>query len=79
LSHSTSPFCVGYFQDWVLRTICPSWLWTAILLISAPWIARITGMSHQCLALFSSISNAKIPLSLTEFCLFLANFHRQSL
>jgi hypothetical protein len=26
LSHSTSPFGVRYFQDRVLRSICPVWL-----------------------------------------------------
>jgi hypothetical protein len=35
------------FQDRVSRTICPGWLWTMILLISASWVARIIGMSHQ--------------------------------
>jgi hypothetical protein len=36
LSHSTSSFFVmGFFQDRVLRTICPGWLLTTILLISA--------------------------------------------
>jgi hypothetical protein len=35
LSHSTGPFCGGFFQDRVSRTICPSWLQIAILLISA--------------------------------------------
>jgi hypothetical protein len=34
-SHSTSPFCVSYFQDRVSQTICPDWLQTVILLISA--------------------------------------------
>jgi hypothetical protein len=50
LSHSTNPFCVRCFWDRVSRTICPGWLWTVILLISASWVARITGVSHQCLA-----------------------------
>jgi hypothetical protein len=45
LSHSISPFCVRYFWDRVSWTICPGWLWTAILLISA-WVARIIGVSH---------------------------------
>jgi hypothetical protein len=36
----------GFFQDRVSRTICPCWLWTMILLISASWVVRITGMSH---------------------------------
>jgi hypothetical protein len=47
-SHSTSPFCDGYFfRDRVSKTICPGWLQTSILLISASWVARITGVSHQ--------------------------------
>jgi hypothetical protein len=29
------------------QTICPGWLQTAILLISASWVARIRGISHQ--------------------------------
>jgi hypothetical protein len=51
LSHSASPFHNRYFWDRVLQTICPGWLWTMILLISASWVARITGMSHQRLVL----------------------------
>jgi hypothetical protein len=35
LSHSASSFCVRYFQDRVLWTICLGWPQTAILLISA--------------------------------------------
>jgi hypothetical protein len=31
-------------------TICSGWLWTEILLIFASWVARITGVSYQCLA-----------------------------
>jgi hypothetical protein len=46
-SHSTSPFfCDGFFWDKVSQTICPGCLWTSILLISASWVARITGVSH---------------------------------
>jgi hypothetical protein len=30
---------------------CPGWVQTVILLISASRVARITGVSHQCLAL----------------------------
>jgi hypothetical protein len=37
------------FQDRVSWTICPSWLQTLILLISASWVARIIGV--ECLAL----------------------------
>jgi hypothetical protein len=40
----------GYFQDRVSWTICLGWLWTSILLISASWAARTTGMNHRCLA-----------------------------
>jgi hypothetical protein len=43
LNHSVSPFLWWVFQDRVLRTICPGWLWTVILLISPSWIAKITG------------------------------------
>jgi hypothetical protein len=43
-------FCVGLFWDRVLRTICPYWLQTSILLTSASWVVRITGVSHWCLA-----------------------------
>jgi hypothetical protein len=34
-----------------LKTVCPGWLQTVILLISASQVARLTGMSHQCLAI----------------------------
>jgi hypothetical protein len=30
---------------------CSGWPQTSILLISASWVARITGVSYQCLAL----------------------------
>jgi hypothetical protein len=43
-------FCDGIFWDRVSQTICPGWLRTTILLISAYWVARITGMSHWHLA-----------------------------
>jgi hypothetical protein len=50
LCHTSSPFFHGYFGDGVSWTICLGWSWTAIILISAFQIGRITGMSHQCLA-----------------------------
>jgi hypothetical protein len=40
-------FCEGFFWDRGSQTICLGWLQTAILLISAFWVARITGVSHQ--------------------------------
>jgi hypothetical protein len=39
-------FYVGYFWEIVLWTICPSCLWTVVLLISASWVAKITGVRH---------------------------------
>jgi hypothetical protein len=42
------PFIVmSFFWDRVSWTICLGWLRTMILLISASWVARITGMSHR--------------------------------
>jgi hypothetical protein len=40
-------FCGGYFWDRGFLTICPGWLRTSILLMSASWVARIMGVSHQ--------------------------------
>jgi hypothetical protein len=51
-SHWATPpvlFLWRVFWDKVLQNY-PGWLQTAILLITAPWVARITGVSHQCLA-----------------------------
>jgi hypothetical protein len=42
LSHSTSPFCDGFFE---IGSICLGWLRTMILLISASQVARITDVS----------------------------------
>jgi hypothetical protein len=47
--HSASLFCVGIFNISSLK-LSPGWLQTAILLISASWVGRITGMSHRFLA-----------------------------
>jgi hypothetical protein len=38
------------FWDRVSQTFCPGWLWTLVLLISASWVAGITGVSHWCQA-----------------------------
>jgi hypothetical protein len=46
LSHSTSPIFMKGFRDKFAWTICPGWLWTVILLISASWVARILVVSH---------------------------------
>jgi hypothetical protein len=42
--------CEGFFWDRVSWTICPGWLQTTILLISAFWVARLTDISHWYLA-----------------------------
>jgi hypothetical protein len=49
LSYTSSPLCSSYFGDGVTQTTCPGWPQTEILLISTSQVARITGMSHQCL------------------------------
>jgi hypothetical protein len=38
------------FRDRVSQTLCLGWFQTSILLISASWVAGITGVSHWCLA-----------------------------
>jgi hypothetical protein len=48
LSHSSSPFCSGYFGDGILYTMCPGYPWTTVLPISASQIA-----STSCPALTS--------------------------
>jgi hypothetical protein len=40
-------FCDCFFQDRISWTICLIWLQTVILLISASWVTRITGISHR--------------------------------
>jgi hypothetical protein len=40
-------FCDGFFPGKFLWTVCPSWLQIAILLISASWVGKIKGVSHQ--------------------------------
>jgi hypothetical protein len=53
-------FCEGFFKTASCRTICLDCLWAMILLISASWVARITGIRHKHPALFSKI--------LIQFC-----------
>jgi hypothetical protein len=50
LSHTSSPFSSGYFEDGISQTICLGWPRTAILLVSASQVARIPDISHQHLA-----------------------------
>jgi hypothetical protein len=60
------PFLVmGFFQHRVSGDICLSLLWTTILLMSASWVARITGMSHCHLAFsFKRSRNVLVKVSL---------------
>jgi hypothetical protein len=47
LSRSTAPFLWWvFFGDRVSWTVCLGWLWTLTHLISASWVASITGVSH---------------------------------
>jgi hypothetical protein len=51
---------LGIFEKRVLQTVCLSWSRTEIFLISAPWVARITGVSHWC------------PAGLPQFCVWMS-------
>jgi hypothetical protein len=48
LSHTSSSFCSGYFEDSISQIICLGWPRTVILMISAFQVARIIGVSHRC-------------------------------
>jgi hypothetical protein len=39
---------VGCFPNGIWWTICLGWHQTVTLMMSASWVPRITGMSHQC-------------------------------
>jgi hypothetical protein len=52
-------FCDGFSWARVSWTICPVWLWTENFLISASWLARITGMSHWCLVKLDSLHSSQ--------------------
>jgi hypothetical protein len=58
-----------FFQDRVSQTICPGWLRTTILLISASCVAKITGVSHQRLAIFGEFfcCNSYLTCDVTMF------------
>jgi hypothetical protein len=44
-SHTSSPFCSGYFEDGVSRTICLDWSQTVILPIAASQVAKIIAIA----------------------------------
>jgi hypothetical protein len=63
-SHFTSPrtFCdVFFFKIVFCEVFALDWLWTSVLLISASWLARIIGKSHECLADQNKFNIAWIP------------------
>jgi hypothetical protein len=47
LRHVLGLFCIGFFEDRILWTICPSRLQTASPLISAFELPKITDTNHQ--------------------------------
>jgi hypothetical protein len=55
-------FCVEFFQDRVLQTICPGWFWTVILLMSTSKVARIIGEPFFFFFLqYCSLNSGPIP------------------
>jgi hypothetical protein len=49
------------FWNRVSWTICSGWFWTPVLLISASWVVRVTGVSHQHLAqLLTLLKNMRL-------------------
>jgi hypothetical protein len=63
LSHTSSPFCSGYFGDGGLMNYLPRLASTyhpPDLLISASQVAKITDVSHQCLASSILIQGVKL-------------------
>jgi hypothetical protein len=52
LDHTSSPFLFWLFWRWNILNyfICLGWPQNVILSLSASQVARITGVSHQCLA-----------------------------
>jgi hypothetical protein len=55
-------FEIGFCELW-----CLGWLQTAILLIFATWVARITGMSHWCLAFWKLFTHRDWNIWLPTF------------
>jgi hypothetical protein len=52
-------FCDGLIWDRVSQTISPDWFQTRIFLISASWVARITGLSHRYLLYVSFLGGGR--------------------
>jgi hypothetical protein len=69
LSHFTSPFSDGFFEVRSHELTTWDWLRIVILLLTASWVARITGVSHWCLEknLFCLFKIPKQEVSLRHF------------
>jgi energy-coupling factor transporter transmembrane protein EcfT len=65
----------GFFEIGSLELFDRDWLGTVILLISASWVARITGMSHQHLVVFYNI---KIWINLLFFSFMISLYWKHS-
>jgi hypothetical protein len=49
---SAALFVLGIFKIASQELFAQGWIWIAVLLISASWVARVTGVNHQHLAYF---------------------------
>jgi hypothetical protein len=57
---------MGFFEIGSHELFAQDWLQTVILLISASWVARITGMSHQRPAHYSLFFGLKFLLKFLD-------------
>jgi hypothetical protein len=72
LTHSTSPvWCCIVYMIRSRELFSQSWLRTMILLISASWVTRITGVSHQPVALWICLFSRNVILF---YCFYLFIF-----
>jgi hypothetical protein len=63
-------FCNGLFlRCGLVSYFSLGWLRTSIFLISASWVARITGMSHQCPVLFFLNYKIMVISYISEVCI----------
>jgi hypothetical protein len=63
LSHTSNPFCSGYLWYGVSQSICLTWPFTVILLISSSQVVRITGITFY-LSLCGNHSNTTDTIDL---------------
>jgi hypothetical protein len=73
LSYFTSPFFVkGFFKVGSHKLFALGWFWTPILLISASWVARITGVSRRRPALLIFLPPLAFPQFSKNSCFILS-------